>query len=90
MRVLELPADYALVLQEIYEKVTEDFTFLAESLVLGRSRLSHVIAALQSKGLVIIDQDRWIRLSTKGKKLVLSLWPELPQQYNLMYNGFSR
>ena len=79
MKTIELPEDYALVLQQVDENGEEDFTNLAESLKFDRRRLAHIIQALQSKGLIYIHsttQDIWIGLSSKGRRLMELVWPE--------------
>lgn len=77
MRSLDLPTDYALVLQQVDAEGEEDFTNLAESLNFDRRRLSHIIQALQHKGLVRVSWQRadgWVSLSARGRRLVESLW----------------
>ena len=80
MRSVELPEDYALVLQQIEEDGEDDFSELAESLSLDRGRLTHIIQALRNKGLIKVSRDlqqgAWIRLSSKGKRFVAYVWPE--------------
>lgn len=78
MHAVHLPSDYALVLQQIEESGEEDFTNLAESLRIERGRLSHIIQALQHKGLITINRAHgsWIRLSARGRRLATTLWPE--------------
>lgn len=79
MRSLDLPSDYALVLQQVDESGQEDFTNLAESLRIDRKRLSHIIQALQHKGLIRVRraaQDTWITMSSRGHRLTTALWPE--------------
>jgi hypothetical protein len=77
MKTMELPTDYALVLQQVEVDGEEDFTNLAETLNYDRRRLAHIISALQHKGLVHViwkRQDGWISLSTRGRRLVQALW----------------
>ena len=78
--VIDLPKDYALVLQQIQEDNGGDFTMLSETLSIRHSRLSHIISALRQKGLVSVSGsnfgEMWIRLSSRGNKLVKSIWPE--------------
>lgn len=77
MRAIELPTDYALVLQQVHADGEEDFANLAETLNYDRRRLSHIIGALQNKGLVVISwkhSDGWISLSSRGRRLVETLW----------------
>ncbi len=80
MHAIELPEDYALVLQQVDEDGEEDFGMLAESLQLDRRRLTHIVQALRHKGLLAMsgraDQDPWIRLSAKGRQLMRYVWPE--------------
>lgn len=79
MKTVHLPADYALVLQQIEENGEDDFVNLAESLRIERSRMSHILESLQHKGLIRISRaahGTWIRLSTRGRRLAQTLWPE--------------
>ncbi|HSX35327.1 MAG TPA: hypothetical protein VLH84_00145 [Patescibacteria group bacterium] len=80
MKHIELPEDYAIVLQQVHEAGEEDFTMLAESLRFSRQRLAHIIESLQRKGLILVRRstysEAWIRLSGKGQRVIRSLWPE--------------
>jgi hypothetical protein len=80
MHKVELPEEYALVLQQVEESGEEDFETLAESLRFDRKRLAHIVQALHHKGLIYLNrtayQDAWIRLSAKGRQLTAYLWPE--------------
>lgn len=80
-KLLDLPTDYALVLQQVSEDGQDEFSVLSETLNIRRSRLSHIISALRQKGLILIESssvgDAWIRLSSKGNKLVRQIWPEV-------------
>ena len=86
MQHIELPGDYALVLQTVHENGEEDFANLAETLRFDRKRLAHIIEALRSKGLIYLNRstspigrsstDAWIRLSAKGRKCISTIWPE--------------
>jgi DNA-binding MarR family transcriptional regulator len=79
MRTLELPEDYALVLQQIYEEGEQYFSDLAESLSFDRRRLLHIIEALRHKGLILMkttQADGWLRLTSKGRRLLAYIWPE--------------
>ena len=80
MHAIEMPTDYALVLQQIQESGQEDFANLSETLHIRRNRLSHIVDALRHKGLVRLTHDYrsdvWIELSSKGKRLAQYLWPE--------------
>jgi len=86
MRTIELPTDYALVLQQVHADGEEDFTNLAETLSYDRRRLSHIVQALQHKGLIVVSwgrSDGWISLSKRGRRLVETLWS--PATMNLRY-----
>ena len=80
MHAIELPEDYALVLQQVEESGQEDFNNLAESLRFDRPRLAHIIESLQHKGLIRLSRsgqrEAWIRLSGKGRRLLTYMWPE--------------
>lgn len=87
MRSIELPIDYALVLQQVHAEGEEDFTNLAETLSYDRRRLAHIIHALQHKGLIVVSwkrSDGWISLSARGRRLVETLWS--PGSMQLGYN----
>ena len=76
---IDLPEDYALVLQQIMDSDCEEFSSLSEGMRLSRPRLAHIIHALQHKGLVKIlhiQNAIWIQLSAKGRKLTAYIWPE--------------
>lgn len=83
--VVDLPADYALVLQQVREDGEDEFSVLAETLNIKRSRLAHIVGSLRKKGLVMIERtnvgDAWIRLSAKGQKLMGQIWPESVGSY---------
>ena len=86
MHHIELPRDYALVLQTVHESGEEDFANLAETLRLDRPRLAHIVESLRHRGLIYISRsagnlgrssnDAWIRLSSKGRKIMQTIWPE--------------
>ncbi len=80
MKTIELPEDYALVLQQVKETGEEDFANLAETLRIDRPRLSHILQGLQNKGLILVRRttytDAWVRLTTKGQRLMNFMWPE--------------
>jgi hypothetical protein len=80
MHAMELSEDYAIVMQRIKEDGEEDFNNLVESLSFERSRLAHIVEALQHKGLVLLEGDGqrgfWLRLSAKGQRLMNYLRPE--------------
>jgi DNA-binding MarR family transcriptional regulator len=81
--IIDLPADYALVLQKIQEDNGEDFVVLSETLNIRYARLNHIIRSLKQKGLVRITHadfgDMWIRLSSRGGKLARAIWPDKNQ-----------
>lgn len=82
MRNLEIPTEYALVLQQVDAEGEEDFANLAETLNLDRRRLTHIIQALQHKGLVRINwrqSEGWISLSSRGRRLVETIWNPAPR-----------
>ncbi|MBL8160046.1 hypothetical protein JNJ66_06345 [Candidatus Saccharibacteria bacterium] len=80
MKATSLPHDYALVLAQVNDAGTEEFTSLAESLSYDQKRLAHIVRALQHKGLILIRrsdyQDMWIGLTRRGQRLIDSMWPE--------------
>ena len=80
MKRIQLPQDQAIVLQQINELGEEDFTGLAESLRLGRAKLAEIIQILHHKRLILVRRSAyaevWVRLSTKGKDIMSSMWPE--------------
>lgn len=88
MQHIELPRDYALVLQTVHENGEEDFANLAETLRFDRQRLTHIIDALRHKGLIYLTSpatigmgDAWIRVSAKGRKCMATIWPESGMSY---------
>ena len=80
MRTIELPEEYALVLQQVDEDGGDDFNTLAENLRFDRRRLTHYVQSLLNMGLIAFyrknSDDPWIRLSAKGRRLMRYLWPE--------------
>lgn len=80
MQKIELPEDQALVLQQVSESGEEDLETLAEIMRFDRSRLIHIVQSLHHKGLIYLTKnvysDPWIRLSSKGRKLMTYMWPE--------------
>jgi len=78
-KAIDLPEDYAIVMQQIKENGEEDFTNLAETLQFDRPRLVHIVQGLQHKGLISITRassEIWLRLSGKGQRLMAFMWPE--------------
>lgn len=81
MRKIELPEDYAIVLQQVNEMGEEDITMLSETLKYDRPKLLHIIQGLRQKGLIYFSQSTYreplIRLSSKGRRLMSYMWPEI-------------
>lgn len=73
---LNLPTDYALVLQQIQEDGEDDIASLSYSLSISPHRIFHIVKALQHKGLVQIYDDAFVSLSGKGKRMLRYVWPE--------------
>ena len=74
-----LTTNEALVLQQVYEDGGDEAAMLAVQMVMPRRTAMHVLADLRRKGLMAIDQaygDAWVRLTTRGKRLVQRIWPE--------------
>lgn len=82
---IELPQDYSLVLQEVADHGEEEISMLAESLNLETNRLNHILIVLHHKGLVCFSKSAghgmWVRLSSKGRKILTDLWPESGLSY---------
>jgi len=80
MRKIELPEDYAIVLQQVNEWGEEDLTTLTETLRYDRPKLTHILQGLRQKGLIYFSQDTYrdplVRLSSKGRRLMSYMWPE--------------
>ena len=75
-----LTTNEALVLQQVYEDGSDDAAMLAAQMVMPRWTGMCVLADLQRKGLMAIDQaygDAWVGLTTCGKQLVQRIWPEV-------------
>ncbi|MDB5183138.1 MAG: hypothetical protein JWO47_922 [Candidatus Saccharibacteria bacterium] len=81
--IVDLPKDFKLVLRQIRSDKADDLTMLSELLNINRARLSHIVKALRQKGLVKISNqgfgEMWVRLSSRGTKLIGSVWPETMQ-----------
>lgn len=81
MRKIELPEDYAIVLQQVNEMGEEDLTTLTETLRYDRPKLAHILQGLRQKGLIYFSQDTYrdplVRLSSKGRRLMSYMWPEM-------------
>ena len=74
-----LTTNEALVLQQVYEDDGDEAAILAAQMGMPRRTAMHVLADLRRKGLMAIDQaygDAWVRLTTRGKRLVQRIWPE--------------
>lgn len=85
--IIDLPTDYALVLQQVQEDGEDDFASLAETLSVSRPRLAHILDALRQKGLIKMSRAAYdsvvIRLSAKGSKLMTQIWPEAQMRSSL-------
>ena len=76
---INLTTNEALVLQQVYEDGGDDAAILVAQMGMPRRTAMNVLADLQHKGLMAIDQaygDAWVRLTTRGKRLVQRIWPE--------------
>lgn len=73
---INLPTDYALVLQQIQEDGQDDIMSLSYILSINHQRVFHIVKALQHKGLVQVYDDAVVRLSRKGKRMMHYVWPE--------------
>ena len=74
-----LTTNEALVLQQVYEDGGDEAAMLAAQMGIQRRTAMNVLADLRRKGLMAIDQaygDAWVRLTTRGKRLVQRIWPE--------------
>ena len=74
-----LTTNEALLLQQVYEDGGDDAVKLAAQMGMPRRTAMNVLADLRRKGLMAIDQaydDAWVRLTTRGKRLVQRIWPE--------------
>lgn len=75
-----LTTNEALVLQQVYEDGGDEAAMLAAQMGIPRRTAMNVLADLRRKGLMAIDQaygDAWVRLTTRGKRLVQRIWPEV-------------
>ena len=76
---LALTPNEALVLQQVLEDGEDDLSTIAIQLGMSRGYVSNLVVHLKTKGLVAIStnfDDLWIRLTTRGRHLVDTLWPE--------------
>lgn len=76
---VNLTTNEALILQQIYEDGGDDVVVLAGQVGLSRRTVMNILADLRRKGLMAIDQiygDAWVRLTTRGKRLVQKIWSE--------------
>ena len=77
--IMNLPADYALVLQQIRDDGEDDIISLSESLNLKQSRIKHIVKALKGKGLLLMKTSYgnvWLQLTRKGERMATYIWPE--------------
>lgn len=79
MKTINMPEEYALVMQQIDESGQEDFDNLAQTLHIARRRVVHIVSSLQHRGLVQLTHQTaygpLIELSRNGKRLMQYLWP---------------
>lgn len=76
---VNLTTNEALILQQIYEDGSDNVVVLAGQVGLSRRTVMNILADLRRKGLMAIDQiygNAWVRLTTRGKRLVQKIWPE--------------
>ena len=76
---VNLTTNEALILQQIYEDGSDDVVVLAGQVGLSRRTVMNILVDLRRKGLMAIDQiygDAWVRLTSRGKRLVQKIWPE--------------
>ena len=76
---VNLTTNEALILQQIDEDGGDDVVILAGQIGLSRRTAMNVLVDLRRKGLMAIDQaygNAWVRLTTRGKRLVQKIWPE--------------
>lgn len=76
---VNLTTNEALILQQIYEDGGDDVVILAGQIGLSRRTVINILSDLRHKGLMVIDQaygNAWVRLTTRGKRLVQKIWPE--------------
>ena len=77
---INLTTNEALVLQQVYEDGGDDIAMLAAQVGMPRRTAMNVLSDLRRKGLMAIEQvygDAWVRLTTRGKRLVQQIWPEM-------------
>lgn len=73
---VNLPTDYALVLQQIQEDGQDDIASLSHALQINQHRVLHIVKSLQHKGFVEIYDDAVVSLSRKGRRVLHYMWPE--------------
>lgn len=69
----------ALLLQQVLEDGENDASILAEQVGMSRKLVVELVVNLRRKGLLKIEQvydELWVKLTTQGKRLIQSLWPE--------------
>lgn len=79
VKEVNLTTNEALVLQQVYEDGSDGADSLAAQMGMPRRTVMNVLTDLRRKGLMAIDQvygDAWVRLTTRGKRLVQRIWPE--------------
>lgn len=76
---IKLSTAEAIILQQIHDDIEEDVAMLSSQLGMSRSRIAAIVDTLKQKGLLIINHDyhgTWVRLSSRGNRLMAYLWPE--------------
>ena len=76
---INLTTNEALVLQQVYEDCGDDAAMLAAQMGMPHRTAMNVLADLRRKGLMAINRvygNAWVRLTTRGKRLVQRIWPE--------------
>ncbi|MCA9348394.1 hypothetical protein KC867_03215 [Candidatus Saccharibacteria bacterium] len=68
-----------LLLQQIYEDGEDDINDLVKQSGMSIGRVVSLVDSLRRKGLLIIHHnyvDTWVKLSSNGKRLISTTWPE--------------
>lgn len=81
MKTVSLEEDQAVLLQTIDETGGQDVDNLAETLRFDRPQLVNLLVNLQHKGLIKLRVTAYgtdAELSSKGRKTIGLIWPDLP------------
>ena len=80
VKEINLPIDYALVMQQLIEDGEDDVNTLSDTLNIHRSRVMHILTNLLNRGLVIMKKtvsgEIEVKLSRKGMHVFKQIWPE--------------